>query len=63
MGPFGLGNGTFHNNMIDLPMVVSVLSLGIKISVVTFGDCQDCDVGGEGVGLLWRLLDLRQRLR
>jgi hypothetical protein len=31
VGPFGLGNGAFDGNMIDLPMVISMLPLGIKI--------------------------------
>jgi hypothetical protein len=28
MGPFGLGDGAFDNNMIDLPIIVSLLPLG-----------------------------------
>jgi hypothetical protein len=42
MGPFGFGDGTFDSNMIDLPIVVSALSLGVKGSVGTFGDFEDC---------------------
>jgi hypothetical protein len=41
-----------------LPLIVYALSLGIKIGVRTSGDCEDCVVGGDSVGLLWRLLDL-----
>jgi hypothetical protein len=44
--------------MINLPIIVYVLSLGVKIGVGTFGDCKDCAMGGEGVGLLQRFLDL-----
>jgi hypothetical protein len=33
MRPFGLGDRTFDSNMIYLPIVVSVLSLGFKICV------------------------------
>jgi hypothetical protein len=51
VGPFGLGNGDFDNYMIDLPIVVSVLSLGIKIGVATSCNCEDCVVGGEGIRL------------
>jgi hypothetical protein len=31
MGPFGLDNGAFDNYMIDLPVIVSALSLGISV--------------------------------
>jgi hypothetical protein len=48
--------------MIDLPVVVFVLSFGIKISVGIFNNCEDCAMGGEGMDLLWRLLDFRWRL-
>jgi hypothetical protein len=61
MGPFGLVNGAFDIYMIDLPVIVSVLSLGIKIDVGTPVNCEDCVVGGESVGLLRRLLDLWRR--
>jgi hypothetical protein len=44
--------------MIDLLIVVSALSHGVEIGVGTSGDCKDCAVGGEGVGLLRRFLDL-----
>jgi hypothetical protein len=58
VGPFGLGNGGFNSYVIDLNVVVSVLSLGIKIGVGTSRNCEDCAVGREGIELLWRLLDL-----
>jgi hypothetical protein len=63
MGPFGLGNGTFNSDVIDLSVVILVMSLGIEIGIGTSGDCEDCVVGGKCVGLLWRLLDLRWWLR
>jgi hypothetical protein len=63
VGPFDLADRAFDSNVIDLPVIVSALSLGIKIGVRTSGDCEDCVVGGEGVGLLQRFLDLRLRLR
>jgi hypothetical protein len=56
MGLFGLGNGAFDNYMIDLSLIVYALSLGIKIGVRTSGDCEDCVMGGDSVGLLWRAL-------
>jgi hypothetical protein len=58
MGPLGLGNVAFDSYMIDLPVIVYALSLGIKISVGTPGNCEDCAVGGEGVRLWRRLLGL-----
>jgi hypothetical protein len=58
MSPFGLSNWAFESYMIDLLEIVSSLSLGIKIDVRTSGDCEDCVMSGEGVGLLWRFLDL-----
>jgi hypothetical protein len=61
VGPFGLGYGTFYNYMIDLSVVVYTLSFGIKISVWTTDDCEDCAMGGECIGLLWILLNLRWR--
>jgi hypothetical protein len=38
MAPFGLGNGTFDNYVIDLLVIVSAVSLGIKIGVRTSED-------------------------
>jgi hypothetical protein len=38
MGPFGLGNGTFDSYVIDLLVIVSVVSHGIKIGVRTSED-------------------------
>jgi hypothetical protein len=61
--PFDLGNGTFDSNVIDLSVIVSALSLGIKIGVGASGDYEDRAMGGEGIGLLRRFLDLRWRLR
>jgi hypothetical protein len=48
----------FDSYMIDLPIIVSMLSLCVRIGIGTFGDCEDCAVGGKGVGLLQRFLDL-----
>jgi hypothetical protein len=48
VGPFGLCDGAFDSYMIYFPVVVSVLSFGVNISVGTFGNCEDCAVGGEG---------------
>jgi hypothetical protein len=58
MGPLGLGDWAFDDNMIDLSVVVSSLHLAIEISVSAFGDYENCVVGGEAFGLLWRLSDL-----
>jgi hypothetical protein len=56
-----MGNRSLNNDMIDLPVIIMALSLGVKISVATSGNCEDCVMGGEIVGLLWRFLDLRWR--
>jgi hypothetical protein len=58
MIPFGLGDGTFENNVINLSVIVVPLPLVIKIGVGASGYCKDCTMGGEGVGLLRRLADL-----
>jgi hypothetical protein len=63
VGPFGLGDRTFDDDVIDLPVVITALSLGIEVGIGTFGNCEDCAVGGESVGLLWRFLDFRWRWR
>jgi hypothetical protein len=52
MRQFGLGNGAFDNYMIDLPVIVSTLSLGVEIGIGTSSNCEDCALGGEGVRLL-----------
>jgi hypothetical protein len=61
MGPLGLGNRAFDSYKIDLPVIVSAFSLGIKVIVGTSGNCEDCNMGGKGIRLLWSLLDLRWR--
>jgi hypothetical protein len=61
VGLFDLGNRTFNNDVIDLPVIIVALSLGVKISVGTFDNCEDCAMGGEIVSLLRRFLDLRWR--
>jgi hypothetical protein len=58
MGPFGLGDGVFDDNVIDLSVIVSLLPLVIKIGVGASGNCENCVVGGETVSLLRRLTDL-----
>jgi hypothetical protein len=49
--------------VIDLPIIVTALSHSVKIGVGTSSNCEDCAMGGEGVGLLRRFLDLRWRRR
>jgi hypothetical protein len=61
VGPFGLCDGAFDSYMIYFPVVVSVLSFGVNISVGTFGNCEDCAVGGEGFWPLRGFLDLWRR--
>jgi hypothetical protein len=61
MGPFGMGDRPFDGNMFDLPIIVSPLPLGVKIGVGASSDCKDCAMGGESIGLLWRLTNLWRR--
>jgi hypothetical protein len=58
VGPLGLGDGAFDSDVIDLFVIVSLLPLVIKISVGSFGNCENCVVGGKAISLLWRLTDL-----
>jgi hypothetical protein len=53
--PFGFGDRTFDNHMIDLSVIVSLLPLVSEIDIGASGDSEDCTMGGEVVALLWRL--------
>jgi hypothetical protein len=33
MGPFGLGDGTFDSDMVDLAIIISMLPFGFKVCV------------------------------
>jgi hypothetical protein len=57
--PFNLCNGTFDDNVIDLPVIITTLSLSVEIGIATSDNCDDCAMCGEIVGLLRRFLDLR----
>jgi hypothetical protein len=61
VGPFGLCNGTFDDDVINLPIIIMTLSLGVEVDVRTSGNCKDCAVCGKSAGLLLRFLDLRWR--
>jgi hypothetical protein len=39
VGPFSLNDGAFNGYMVDLPIVVSLLPLGVKIGVGASSDC------------------------
>jgi hypothetical protein len=63
--PLGLGDGAFNSYVIYFSVIVPVLSLGVKVSIETSGDCKDCAIswvcgGGGGGGLssflIWGLL-------
>jgi hypothetical protein len=53
-----LGDGAFDRYMIYFSVVVSALSLGVKVGVLASSDCKDCAVSWEGFGLLLVLLEL-----
>jgi hypothetical protein len=59
--PFGLGNGAFDSYMIYFSVIISPLSLGVKIGIGASGDCKDCVMSWKGFVLLLGFLDLWQR--
>jgi hypothetical protein len=63
VGPLGLSDGTFDDYMVYFPIVISALPLGVRISVGTFSDCEDCTVSGEGIILLLGFLNSWRRWR
>jgi hypothetical protein len=56
--PLGLGNGAFDSYVIYFSIVVSALSLGVKVGIGAPDDCKDCAVSWEGFSLLLRFSDL-----
>jgi hypothetical protein len=56
--PFGLGDGTFDNDVINLPVIVVSLPFVIKVGVGASGYCENCAMSGKGIILLRRLTDL-----
>jgi hypothetical protein len=56
--PFGFGNRTFNGYVIDLSILVPSLPFIVEVGVGTFGDSENCTIGGKVVCLLWRLTDL-----
>jgi hypothetical protein len=58
-----LSDGALDGYMVYFSVVISALPLSVKISVGTFGDCEDCAMSGEGVILLLGFLDLWRRWR
>jgi hypothetical protein len=59
--PIGLGDRAFDSYVVYFSVVVSALSFSVEVNVGSFGDYEDCAVGGEGIRLLQRLLNLWQR--
>jgi hypothetical protein len=60
--PLCLCNGAFDGYVVYLSVIVSVLPLGVKISVGTSGNRKDCVMGWESFALLQRFLILWRRL-
>jgi hypothetical protein len=56
--PLSLGDGAFNGYMIYFFVVVSALSLGVKVGVSASGDYKDCAMSWEGFSLLLVLLEL-----
>jgi hypothetical protein len=61
MRPLVLGNGSFDRYMIYFSVVVSALSLGVKVGIGTSDDYKDCAMSWEGSTLLLGFLGLRWR--
>jgi hypothetical protein len=61
--PFGLGDGAFGSYMIYFSVIISALSLGVKIGIGALGDYKDCDMSWESFVLLLGFLDLWRRWR
>jgi hypothetical protein len=59
--PFGLGDGAFDSCMLYFSIVISTLSLGVKIDIGASGDCKDCAMSWESFILLSGFLDLWRR--
>jgi hypothetical protein len=58
VGPFSFGDGAFDNHVIDLSIVVSLLSLIVKVGIRASGNGEDCVVGWKVVTLLQRLAEM-----
>jgi hypothetical protein len=58
-----LSDGAFDGYMVYFTVVISTLPLDVKVGVGTFGDYEDCTVGGEGIILLLGFLNLWRRWR
>jgi hypothetical protein len=61
--PLGLGYRAFDSYVIYFSVIVSVLSLGVKISIGDSGDCKDCATNWESFILFLGFLNLWQRQR
>jgi hypothetical protein len=61
--PVGLGNGAFDSYVIYFSVVVSVISLAVKVGIGAPNDCKDCAVSWEDFGLLLGFSDLWRRWR
>jgi hypothetical protein len=44
--PFSLDHVAFNGHMINLAVILSSLSIVLKISIGAFGDGVDCTMGG-----------------
>jgi hypothetical protein len=60
-GSFGLCNGTFDDDMINLPVIITMMSLGVEVGIGISCNCMDCAMCGESISLLRSFLDLRWR--
>jgi hypothetical protein len=58
--PLGLSDGAFDGHVVYFSVIISGMALGVKISVGTSSDCEDCAVAREGIILLLGFFNLWQ---
>jgi hypothetical protein len=56
--PFGLGDRTFDSYMVYFSVIISMLSLGVGISIGASSDYKDCAMSWKSFILLLGFLDL-----
>jgi hypothetical protein len=61
--PLGLCEWTFDNQMVYFSIVISALSLALKVCVGTPGNCEDYAMGWESFALVLGFQDLRRMWR
>jgi hypothetical protein len=58
---FGLGDGTFDGNMVNLAIIIYTWPFRFDVYVCTSDDCEYGAMGGKILGLLWGFMSLLRR--